>query len=595
MNNFFKLIIILFLAVPSTKVFSATVYDRAVKAYSEGKYDTTIVLIREQLRKNIKDPQSERLVPLVTEALLRKGDTESTHRLIAMFRQKYPSSVFMARLAYLDGVAYAKEQKFLKALNSFSAALDGGVSRTLDSLIMVNSEVIANAMCPEEYSSVPSKYLHSRIAELIQYYEISKLYQAGEYSRAQGLADQFQKNYLRSRYNSKVSSFFSKSKSKEKESSSINIGVLAPISGDEGEIGRRIVAGIQLAIDQFNSQKLLKVKPMILDTKGSMIETARKTQQLLNQNSVPVIIGPMLSQTATVCAAMVMDKPIVMISPTATDDGIAELGKNIFQMNTTMGVLARKIASYAVENLNIREFAIIAPETPYGRLMAENFKNELLKRNIEVVAEEYFEEGGNDFSVQFTNLRSKLLARYIDKQMLEKSIDYKSRALVRADSTRYADSTLPVQGLFIPADADDIVMLAPQVFFHRIRTQILGSNGWQNQKVIDDGNRYVLNTMFSANFEPDQTQSSWLEFKKAFKMRYNSEPDKIAALGYDAASLVLRTIDAVGDDPEKIAEALSKTTGYIGLSSTISFSPESGANSEAVIMKVTQKGFVRVK
>jgi branched-chain amino acid transport system substrate-binding protein len=101
--------------------------------------------------------------------------------------------------------------------------------------------------------------------------------------------------------------------------------------------------------------------------------------------------------------------------------------------------------------------------------------------------------------------------------------------------------------------------------------------------------------MFSASFEPDQTQSNWIEFRKAFKARFNSEADKISAMGYDAASLVLKAIETAGDDPEKIAAALSNIHGYNGLSSTISFSPESGTNTEAVIMKVTQKGFVRVQ
>jgi ABC-type branched-subunit amino acid transport system substrate-binding protein len=596
MNRLWFVAVLLFLLFPSSSAFSAvTTYDRAVKTYSEGKYDSTIVIIKDYLRKYTKDPQSEKLVPLVTEALLRRGDIESVHRLIAMFRQQYPGSVYMPRLSYLDGVAFAKEEKFLKALNSFSAALDAGIPRTLDSLVMVNSELIATTMCADEFSSIPSSMLNSRIAELMRYYEVAKVYALGEYARAQSLADQFQKNFPRSRYNQKVNNFFAKSKTKEKETSSINVAIMAPVSGEEGEIGRKIVSGIQLAIDQFNSQKTVKVKPLLFDTKGSMIETARTTKELIDQKSIPVIIGPMLSQDATVCAAMLMDKPVVMISPTATDDGISELGENVFQMNTTMGVLARKIASYAIDNINIREFAIMAPETPYGRLMAENFKQELLKRNIEVVAEEYFEEGANDFAPQFNSLRSKLLARYLDKQMLEKMIDSRSRAVARVDSAKYADSTLPVQGLFIPAEAEDIVMIAPQVAFHRIHTQIFGSNGWHNQKVIDDGNRYVVNAMFSASFEPDQTQGNWVEFRKAYKARFNSDPDKISAMGYDAASLVLKAIETAGDDPEKIAAALSNTTGYNGLSSIISFSPQSGTNTEAVIMKVTQKGFVRVQ
>ena len=583
--------LVFFLFQFSTSAATTTTFDKAVEAYTQGKYDTTVVIIRNFLRKNGKDPESERLVPLIAEALIRKGDTESSHRLISMFKQKYPSSPFIARLWYLDGIAYAKEEKFLKALNAFSAALDAGVSRTLDSLIMANTDLISTTMCVDEFSAVPSKYLHSRIAEIVRFYEISKLYTIGEFSKAQNVADQFRKTYSRSRYDQKVKDFFSKSKDKEK--SSINIGILSPVSGEDGEIGRKIVMGSQLAIEQFNSQKGKPVKMLVFDTKGSMIETVRKTQELLEQHHVPIIIGPMLSHTATVCASMVMGKPVVMISPTATDDGIADLGKNIFQMNTTLGVLARKIASYAVENLNIREFAVLAPESPYGKLMAENFINELHRRNIEVVAEQYFNEGGNDFTSQFADLRSKLLSQYLEELML-KTIDLK-RKVVKRDSLRYADSTLAVEGLFIPADADDIVMVAPQVFFHRIRTQILGANGWHNQKVIDDGNRYVANAMFSTSFETDQTQKNWFEFKKAFKSRFNSDPDKISALGYDAASLVLNAIEFVGDDPQRIADALSKVKGYKGLSSTISFDTESGANSEAVIMKVTKTGFVRVQ
>ena len=88
----------------------------------------------------------------------------------------------------------------------------------------------------------------------------------------------------------------------------------------------------------------------------------------------------------------------------------------------------------------------------------------------------------------------------------------------------------------MPGDADDIVMLAPQVYFHRIRTQMLGSNGWHNQKVIKDGKRYVANTIISTSFELNQNQKTWLDFKSAYKSRFNAEPDWICALGYDAAA-----------------------------------------------------------
>ena len=301
-----------------------------------------------------------------------------------------------------------------------------------------------------------------------------------------------------------------------------------------------------------------------------------------------------MSHTATVSAAMLMNKQTVMISPTATDDGISALGKNIYQMNVTLGVLGKKVARYAAENLNIGDYAILAPNSTYGKILAESFKIEIQKRNLELVYEDYYEEGSNDYSAHFLKLRSKLLERHLEKIALERGLDFKGR-ISRSDSIKYVDSTLSVGGLFIPGDADDIVMLAPQVYFHRIRTQMLGSNGWHNPKVIKDGKRYISNTIISTSFELDQNQKMWLDFKSAYKSRFNAEPDRIAALGYDAAALVMKALAAAGNDPSRINENLRKTQNYQGLSGLISFDSTTRENTEASILKVTENGFLRVQ
>jgi ABC-type branched-subunit amino acid transport system substrate-binding protein len=381
---------------------------------------------------------------------------------------------------------------------------------------------------------------------------------------------------------------------REKQRGVLQIGVLAPISGDQAEIGKSVVQGVQLAIEQAVSTGGIALKAIVLDTKGNMIETARRTRELLDDHRVPLIIGPVLSQTATVCAAMVTGKPTVMLSPTATDDGIASLGNNVFQMNVTLGVLGRRVAAYAIENLNIREFAIVAPNTSYGKVLAESFKDELRRKNIELTAEFYYEEGLNDYSDLFLDLRSKLLAKQLEKSALYRGLDIKNK-VSRADSIKYADSTLAVGGLFMPGDADDIVMLAPQATFHRIRTQLLGANGWNNPKVIQDGKRYVVNAVLSTTSELNYEKKEWQDFKKAYKARYNAEPDRVAAYGYDAGSLVVKAIKEVGGDPVRIAEALGKVQGYSGVSSSISFDREQRVNREATILKVSESGFLRLQ
>jgi len=545
------------------------------------------------LKKNGKSPEAEKIVPLFIEALVRKGDFISVHRLFSVFRQKFPKSVFMPRLFYIEGIALAKEEKFQQAVIAFSSALEGGVSSTLDSLAKINTEAICKQLTIEEFNTLSSIPLSLSLLEIVKYSEIQKLFSIGQFVKVQGLAEEFRKMFPRSRFDYFLRDLIAQAR--EKQRGTIQIGVLAPISGDEAEIGKSVALGVQLAFDQFdNMPPGLTLKTIVLDTKGSMIETARKTKELIDDHRVPVIIGPVLSHTATVTAAMLIGKQAVMISPTATDDGIAGLSKNVFQMNVTLGILGRKVARYAIENLNIKEFAILAPNSSYGTVMAENFKDELKKQNVELVGEVYYEEGANDFTPEFMNLRYQLLTKHLEKLSIEKGTDLKGK-ISRSDSLKYLDSTLAVGGLFMPGDAEDVVMLAPQTAFHRIRTQILGSNGWHNQKVIQDGKQYVTNAIISTSFETDQSTGEWQNFKKVFRNRYNIEPDRIAALGYDAASLILKIIREVGDDPVKIGEALRKVQGFKGLAGNVSFDRQNGANTEASIFKISPSGFLRLQ
>lgn len=574
------------------QVFSSTTFDKAVKLYRDGKYDSTIIIIRSFLKKNGKSPESEKMVPLITEALVRKGQYTSAYRLFSMFRQKFPQSHFLPRLYYVTGVALAKEEKYQQAIASFSSALEGGVSSSLDSLILSNSEKICKQLTANEFEVLSTMPLHFRLLEVVKFYEIDRFFSMGQFVKVQNFAEEFRRFFPRSKYEGQLKGLITSAQ--EKQRGMIQVGILAPISGEEAEIGKNVIQGAQLAIDQANKAGSVTAKTVVLDTKGNMVETARRTKELIEDHQVPVIIGPVLSHTATVSAAMLMGKQTVMISPTATDDGIAGLSRNVFQMNVTMGVLGRKIARYASENLNISDFAILAPNSAYGRILAENFKNELQKRNLELISEDYYEEGANDFSEQFLRLRSKLLERHLEKMALERGLDFKGK-ISRSDSIRYSDSTLSVGGLFMPGEADDIVMLAPQVYFHRIHTQMLGSNGWHSLKVVQDGKKYVANTIISTSFELNQNQKSWADFKSAYKARYNAEPDRISALGYDAATLVMKALAEAGNDPVKINESIRKTQNFQGLSGLISFDHEDGENSEASILKITETGFLRVQ
>ena len=182
--------------------------------------------------------------------------------------------------------------------------------------------------------------LNMKLLEVVKFHEIANFSLMGQFTKAQNYAEEFRNMYPRSVYDSKIRELISLAQQKQR--GVVQIGVLVPISGDEAEIGKSIYQGVQLAVDQANQMNGITAKAIVLDTKGNMVETVRRTRELVDDHRVPVIIGPVLSHTATVSAAMLMGKQTIMISPTATDDGISALGKNIYQMNVTLGVLGKK-------------------------------------------------------------------------------------------------------------------------------------------------------------------------------------------------------------------------------------------------------------
>lgn len=575
------------------------VFKKAVEYYRLAQYDSCSMAIRGFLKNHGNDNSAEYLVPLLIESSVREKDYTLGLRLFQIYLKKFPASAYMPRLWYLDGMLLAKEKNFSAALAAFSNGLAGGVSLPLDSLTLADVQKICEkVLTADEIESFSGRSdLHPRIIELLKYHEIVKFFDGGQLVRAKQKAEQFLKTYERSPYESLVREL--NNKAADQQRGTFQIGLMVPLSGYDADIGKQIVQGVQIGLDQYTAASGAKLKLIICDTRGNMIETARMARELVYEHHVPVILGPMISQDAVVVATMLMEKDVVMLSPTANDDGIAGLGPHIFQMNVTLGTLGAKIARYAMDNLNIRDFAIIAPGTDYAAALSRGFRQEVEKSGREIVAEQTYEVGTKDFKVQFDNLKTTLLTRKQQRTAVEKSLAGDVQPSPKTDSKLLAaDTSYEIGGVFLPAEAEDVVMLAPQATFHRIKTQLLGSTGWNNPKVILDGKGYVNNALFSSNlYAASGEDKEWLDFKGLYKSRFGADPDRVAALGYDAMSLIAAALRQTGVSASapQISQALAAIKNFKGASGTVTFDQNLRINTEAAIIKIKDKQFIRVQ
>ena len=583
----------------SAKQKAEKVFTQAKEYYRAGSYDSTVSVLRRYLTKHGKEKSTEYIVPLLMEALVRTNDYNSFNRLMGIYKRKFPKSDYIPRLYYLEGVVKAKEQEYRKAIFSFSTALDKGISGELEKLVVMNVERICESgITLGELNRVAGRSeINLKVGEIVYFYQIKMLYEEGHASKAKRLAEKYRKRYPHSAFQYDARKL--KSKSRVLKRSTIQVGLLAPLTGENADIGKFVVQGVRLAVDTYNKSNTPKIDLVILDTRGNMVESAKKTLEMVKVHKTDVILGPVLSCNATVAASVLMSHPdVIMLTPTATDDGIGQLGYNVFQMNVTLGILGRKLARFSIENLNIKEFAIISPISEYGRVLTDNFKDEAAKRGGEVLAIEYFDEGTNDFRIQFESMRKKLAERKWEQYALEGRNEFSKEAkgarAQRAKNAYLADSTIDIGGIFIPAESEDVIKITSQVYFHRLRTQLLGSNGWHTNATILGGKRYVDNAIISTNFEPDAKNQKWVAFSKLYWDRFKENPDQVAApLGYDAANLILNAITNGGVG--SIDNELRSINNYHGVSGMISFDNEEGVNSEAAILKISNKKFIRIQ
>jgi branched-chain amino acid transport system substrate-binding protein len=101
---------------------------------------------------------------------------------------------------------------------------------------------------------------------------------------------------------------------------------------------------------------------------------------------------------------------------------------------------------------------------------------------------------------------------------------------------------------------------------------------------------------FSNHYSTASPNPKTQAFIKEYKQRYGESPDALAALGYDAAGLLLDAIRRAGSaDGKAIRDAIAATRDYQGATGAIGMDAQRNARKPAVILQVKGGKFVLVE
>ncbi|MCX6826045.1 MAG: penicillin-binding protein activator [candidate division Zixibacteria bacterium] len=353
----------------------------------------------------------------------------------------------------------------------------------------------------------------------------------------------------------------------------VAIGIILPLSGELQKYGEALLDGAMLMIDKYNREAGYKLTPIVYDTKGESVEAARIVRRLAS-DGMAAIIGPLTSEETAVVSAALSCTDVPLIIPTASQGGLTDLSSTSFQMQPTLDFQGARIAEYAIKKLKYDTAAIITPTTADNLRMAEAFRERFKELGGTIIGIEYFRPRETDFGSLILDLKS------LANKNLSDSLTYINE---NGDTVETREVPVKLECLYVPADAEQLQLLLPQINFYNLQTIYLGGEGWSNKEIYELGKEITKACYFtSGRVGGDTGTILYRRFASDFNGAYGRAPGNLEALGYDAATLICNALRIGKYSRQEITHYLSGIIDYKGLAGQISF----GVNRENILMPI---------
>lgn len=346
---------------------------------------------------------------------------------------------------------------------------------------------------------------------------------------------------------------------------SYNIGVALPefdIDSEEFEITQHLYFGIQLAVENFNSQNT-RQKAFITyrNTNADADSAANIANDLIWNHNTDAIIGPLFSEVAFELSKYAELYEIPLLTPLANSDNLNLDLNYTFQLNPTFAIQGKKMAQYAIQTLQYDTLAVLAEKGSLGEASAYAFQDEVRKLGGEIVR--FYVEDLASEGYDITEY-----VKYFDPEV-DTVFNYNIDAV-------YAPFTGNISQTLMSALITNLEAMGSQM-------TILGSEEWETAD-ISSSRLSDTDVYYTKTFEVDTTNSAVNDFESEFRLRFDTQPNRFAYIGFDAAKVLIESLRRV-QNPQYLKEGLKSFNNYRGLMTRISFDG-THINQEVRIKKV---------
>jgi branched-chain amino acid transport system substrate-binding protein len=341
----------------------------------------------------------------------------------------------------------------------------------------------------------------------------------------------------------------------------IKIGEVDPLTGGVSQFGIGCHQGFVMAFEQINAEGGIlnqKVELVTEDDQSKPGQSATAVRKLITQDKVVAILGDATSSATLEAAPIAQTDKIPMITPTATNPRITQVGDFIFRVCFLDEFQGRVLARFAWEKLNAKRiFTLTDVKQDYSVDLLKFFKDEYTKLGGTIVGDQSYATGDTDFRAQLTPIRG-----------------------AKPDA------------VYVPGYYQEVALIVKQGRQIGLTMPFIGCDGWADQALLEIGGKAIDGCYFTNHFSPDDQSPIVKDFVAKYQQKFGALPDTFSALGYDAARLLADAIKRAGSsNPEALRDALAKTAEFPGVTGQISIDPSRNASKAGLIVTVTKGRF----
>ncbi|BDU53223.1 branched-chain amino acid ABC transporter substrate-binding protein [Limnohabitans sp. INBF002] len=345
----------------------------------------------------------------------------------------------------------------------------------------------------------------------------------------------------------------------------VKIGHVAPVSGAIAHLGKDNEYGARLAIEELNAKgvsingKKVKFELVAEDDAADPKQGTAAAQKLVDAK-VSGVIGHLNSGTTIPASKIYSDAGIPQISPSSTNPKYTRQGyKTAFRVVADDVHLGGTLGRYAVNELKGKSIAVIDDRTAYGQGVAEEFEKAVKAAGGNLVGHEFTTDKATDFMPILTTLKGKK----------------------------------PDIIFFGGMDAVGGPMMK-QMKSLGIKAKFMGGDGICTNEMIKLAGDAMADGQVvcaEAGGVDGALKKGMDDFSAKFKKRFNDDVKLYSPYVYDAVYVMVDAMQrAKSSEPAKYLPELAKTTGFKGVTGTISFDAKGDIKNGALTLYTFKAG-----